>query len=75
MQRGVEKESICASKLLFPTVMSIFQSGSRISQHLQLNISNTIEEQFSGQLFLKLVVSFKTYNKVQWQYRNFQKKS
>lgn len=26
MQRGVEKESICASKLLFHTVMRIFQS-------------------------------------------------
>lgn len=34
MQRGVEKESICASKLLFRTVMCIFQSGSRAEEFL-----------------------------------------
>lgn len=34
MQRRVEKESICASKLLFHTVMHIFQSGLRAEEFL-----------------------------------------
>lgn len=76
MQRGVEKESICASKLLFHTVMLIF----RVDQEQKnfstpaADVSNTTEEQFSGQLFLMLVISFETYNKTQWQHGNFQKK-